>query len=252
MRLIFFLILFGVAYLGYHLYGKKLLKQKPADLIKPLLILVGILLILAVVTGRANAIFAVIGGLIASAFRIAPLLLRFYPQIRDLLYKFGINTPAGPGASRVKTATLDATLDPMSGRIDGLITSGQFEGQTLSSMPIEDIAVFYKFCSDHDPQALRIIEAFVQQEFPEQKNNGNWNASQSNQQAPASADASMSVSEACEILGVTKDASKQEISYAHRKLMAKLHPDKGGSTFLATRVNVAKDTLIARLQSGQT
>ena len=59
----------------------------------------------------------------------------------------------------------------------------------------------------------------------------------------------MSVAEAREILGVNKDASKQEITYAHRKLMARLHPDKGGSTFLATRVNLAKDTLLANLNT---
>ena len=250
MRLIFFVILFGVAYLGYHLYGKKLLQQKPSGLIKPLLILVGVLLILAVVTGRANAIFAVIGGLIASAFRIAPLILRFYPQIRELLHKFGIDAPAGPGSSRVKTATLDATFDPLSGSVDGTITSGRFEAQKLSAMPLEDIRAYYKTCAEHDPQALRLIEAFVLREFPEQKNTGDWNASQKyQQQGPAGADKAMSVAEAREILGVTDKASKQEITYAHRKLMARLHPDKGGSTFLATRVNLAKDTLIEHMNS---
>lgn len=238
------------------MYGKKLLQQKPANLLKPLLILVGILLIFAVLTGRANAIFAIIGGLLASAFRLVPVILRFYPQIRDLLYKFGVNIPVGPGSSRVKTVTLDATLDPLSGSIEGKITSGEFTGQNLSSMSFEDIATYYKFCSDHDPHALRIIEAFIQREFPEQVNTGNWNASQNyNQQnqhqGQNNAQASMSVEEACEILGVTDNASKQEITYAHRKLMARLHPDKGGSTFLATRVNVAKDTLIAHLNSKQ-
>ena len=63
----------------------------------------------------------------------------------------------------------------------------------------------------------------------------------------------MSVAEAREILGVGDTASKQEITYAHRKLMARLHPDKGGSTFLATRVNLAKDTLLASINTpGQT
>ncbi len=242
--------MFGVAYLSYHLYGKKLLQQKPSSLIKPLLILVGVLLVLAVLTGRANAIFAVIGGLIASAFRLVPLVLRFYPQIRELLFKFGIDAPAGPGSSKVKTASLEVTLDPLSGKIDGKIIAGAFSGQKLSSLSYENLQAYYEAAATADPPALRLVEAFVQQEFPDQFSAGDWSASKKHQhQGPSANDSSMSVPEACEILGVAKDASKQEITYAHRKLMAKLHPDKGGSTFLATRVNLAKDTLLDRLNT---
>ena len=251
MRLIFYIILFGVAYIAYHLYGKKLLRNKPSGLLKPLLILIGILLILAVITGRANAIFALIGGLIASAFRFAPIVLKFYPQIRELLYKFGIEAPAGPGSSKVRTTTLTATVDPLSGRIEGEIIAGPYKGKTLSAMAIEDIRAYYLSSVERDPQALRLIEAFVLREFPDQMQSGEWNESQhrSGGSGPAHADSSMSVAEAREILGVNDSASKQEITYAHRKLMARLHPDKGGSTFLATRVNLAKDTLLSNMDT---
>ena len=249
MRLIFYIILFGVAYIAYHLYGKKLFRKKPSELLKPLLILIGILLILAVITGRANAIFALIGGLIASAFRFVPIVLRFYPQIRELLYKFGIEAPAGPGSSKVSTATLAATVDPLSGRIEGEIIAGPHKGKTLSTMAIEDIRAYYLNCVEHDLQALRLIEAFVLREYPDQIQSGEWNESQHRSGGSAHADSSMSVAEAREILGVNDDASKQEITYAHRKLMARLHPDKGGSTFLATRVNLAKDTLLSTMDT---
>ena len=251
MRLIFYIILFGVAYLVYHLYGKKLLKKKPSEFLKPLLILLGILLVLAVITGRASAIFALIGGLIASAFRFAPIVLKFYPQIRELLYKFGIDAPAGPGSSKVRTATLAATVDSLSGRIDGEIIAGPYKGQRLSSMAIEDVKAYYLGCVEQDPQALRLVEAFVMREHPDQIQSGEWNESQhhSGESGPTTSDTSMSVAEAREILGVNDTASKQEITYAHRKLMARLHPDKGGSTFLATRVNLAKDTLLANINT---
>lgn len=218
-------------------------------MIKPLLILVAVLILLAVVTGRANAIFALLGGLIAAMFRFAPIILKFYPQIREILFKFGVNMPAGPGSSRMKTATLDATLDPLSGKIDGKITSGEFAGQKLSTLSVGSLEKYYKTCMEGDPQALRLIEAFVRNEHPEKFQNGNWNSSQHYQQSNGAADSDtdMSTAEAREILGVNADASKQEITYAHRKLMAKLHPDKGGSTFLATRVNLAKDTLLGQL-----
>jgi len=244
LKLIFYIILFGVAYLLYHLYGKKLLKQGPSGLIKPALITLGVLLLLAALTGRANALFAIIGGLLASAFRLAPLVLRFYPQIREILLKFGINTPAGPGSSLLRTATLSMTVDQTTGKMDGEIVAGEYRGSQLSALSIDEITRYHDFCRAQDPDALRLIEAYVKREHPDEwHKNSYW---QSHRPSEKSTD-DMSVQEAQDVLGLSPGASKQEIAYAHRKLMSKLHPDKGGSTYLATRVNQAKDLLIAQL-----
>lgn len=56
----------------------------------------------------------------------------------------------------------------------------------------------------------------------------------------------MTREEALEILGLNADADKEEIIAAHKKLMQKIHPDKGGSSFLASQINQAKDTLLNR------
>ena len=55
---------------------------------------------------------------------------------------------------------------------------------------------------------------------------------------------SMSVEEALEVLGLQPGASKEEIVAAHKRLMQKIHPDKGGSGYLARRINQAKDVLL--------
>ncbi len=55
---------------------------------------------------------------------------------------------------------------------------------------------------------------------------------------------SITVEEAYEILGLNLGASVQEIRETHRRLMVTIHPDKGGSTYLATQLNQAKDLLL--------
>lgn len=64
------------------------------------------------------------------------------------------------------------------------------------------------------------------------------------QYRPKQSGASMSVAEAYKILGLESNASKQEIILAHKKLMQKMHPDRGGSDYLAAQINLAKDVLL--------
>jgi hypothetical protein len=57
--------------------------------------------------------------------------------------------------------------------------------------------------------------------------------------------AEMELEEASRLLGIARDASLEEIREAHRRMIARVHPDSGGSELLAARVNLARDTLVA-------
>lgn len=236
-RFLFLVILIAVGYLLYHLYGKQLLKKSPKSWIKPLLALLLALIVLAVATGRASAILAVLGGMVAAIWRAAPLLMRFYPQLRSAFHRFRNQTSAEGPVSKVTTLSLVMTLNHDTGEIDGQITRGQFVNRLLSSLSLEEIRAYVTACEQQDPDAMPLLKAFIEREHPDWTMNANAGAA-----PPQSGD--MSPEEALAILGLETGATSEQITLAHRKLMAKLHPDKGGSTYLATRVNQAKDLLM--------
>ena len=73
--------------------------------------------------------------------------------------------------------------------------------------------------------------------------------SQSNRQSGNSAPprvASMSRSEALNVLGLQEGATDEQIRAAHRRLIQQTHPDKGGTNYLAAKINEAKDVLLGR------
>jgi hypothetical protein len=86
---------------------------------------------------------------------------------------------------------------------------------------------------------LPLINRFRQQ-YTQQKTQQSGNQQSASRANPGK----MTVAQAREVLGVKADASKEEIIKAHKRMMQKVHPDRGGSDFLAAQINQAKDTLL--------
>jgi hypothetical protein len=132
-----------------------------------------------------------------------------------------------------------------SGVRDGAVRAGRFAGSKLSEMSKTECESFYAQCRMEDPGALLALETYFDRRFP------GWRAA-----ADDDADAGrngarrgggeMSKEEAYQTLGLGWGASSDEIVRAHRALMKERHPDHGGTTDDAARLNQAKDRLLRR------
>ena len=144
--------------------------------------------------------------------------------------------------TRIETETLDASLDHATGAIHGRVRRGFFLGRSLESLKPVELAHLWSDCRFADPMSAQIVEAYLDRVHP------TWRADMDRQTEGVRPDANqqMSRNEALDILGLKPDASETEIRHAHRELMIKLHPDKGGSHTLAAKVNEAKETLLSK------
>lgn len=140
--------------------------------------------------------------------------------------------------SGVRTAWLSMVLDHASGEADGEVLEGQFVGRALNDLSFDEALALHREVAG-DPQSLALLEAWMDRRFPD------WREGPAGSGA-ADAGGPMTVEEAREILGVGPEADAEEIKAAHRRLMQKLHPDHGGSNWLAARLNEAKDLLLQR------
>jgi hypothetical protein len=155
---------------------------------------------------------------------------------------FGQRTSKTPRqVSRVRSAFLDMELDHDTGAMRGRILAGPHEGVPLEAL---DVATLVGFLATIDDESRALLAAYLDRREPGWRESAEGDAAAG--QGPPSRPGKMTPEEAYQILGVEPGASTAEISRAHRNLMKKLHPDQGGSTYLAARVNEAKDILLRR------
>jgi len=142
--------------------------------------------------------------------------------------------------SRVVTDHLEMELDHDSGAMRGRVLKGRFAGREIQSMAPAEMALLWQECRFADPQSAQLIEAYLDRAHPA------WREDMARDTAAPDPNGIMSREEAFEVLGLEPGASEEEIRRAHRDLMLKLHPDRGGSSYLAAKINQAKDVLLGR------
>jgi hypothetical protein len=191
--------------------------------------LVGVVLLVAV--GRFGLVF-LLGSL------LYPLWLR-WRALRGLR-RGAAGAPSGQSSS-VDTAYLSVRLDHDSGTIDGRIKAGAFKGRRLGDLALPELMSLLEELRGADAESVSLLEAYLDRLHPEWREAGR-------SAGPAARGGKMTREEALEVLGLASGASEAEIRDAHRRLMLKVHPDHGGSTYLAARLNEARDVLL-RLSS---
>ena len=153
----------------------------------------------------------------------------------------GSAQPSPGQSSRIETDHLEVELDHETGQIRGRVLKGFFAGRDLETLIPVEMAHLWQDCRFADPQSAQIIETYLDRVHP------TWREDMARAQGDSSGpDGHMTRAQALDILGLSEGASDDAIRRAHRDLMMKMHPDRGGSTFLAAKVNEAKDVLLGK------
>ncbi|MBI5163946.1 MAG: molecular chaperone DnaJ [Magnetospirillum sp.] len=238
MLIRFVLLVVGAVLLW--LGARWLARARPAAVAKMLrlaglgaLVAVGLWLLL---TGKLAGLLAVVAGLSPWIVRALQLHTLWRLVRQHILARKGGR--ASPGqASAVETRFFRMVLDHDSGSLDGDIVDGRWRGRRLSQLDRAQAAALLAEVAV-DPPSARVLEAWLDRTWPD------WRAQPGGDATRAASGGAMSREEAWQVLGLTPGADAAAIQEAYRRLMRLAHPDQGGSTWIAARLNQARDLLL--------
>ncbi len=206
-----------------------------------LYVAIGVLVVL-VLTGRAHWMYAAILGAVPLLQRLMGAA-RMFGMFRSLhgVFNQGHSRHAGR-QSDIETRFFRVTLDHDSGEMSGKVTAGQFIGRSLEELTLAELLGLRSECMNADDlQSVQVLEAYL-----DRRHGNDWRDHNQSAGSGALQTSRMTPAEAQDILGLDGNASRDDIVNAHRRLMQKMHPDRGGSTYLAARINQAKDLLLKK------
>ncbi len=232
-KLILLLVLGFIVWYGWRRLLE--LKQLPAAqrksaLLRGAFIALFVVTVGLVVTGRAHWITAAVAGLLPLTQKLVHVALRAFP-----LLQFWQRTTGAQLGPKIKTAALEITVNLATGNIDGKILQGEHAGQPLSALNRVQLEQVLATWRGADRESTLLLNAYMARRFA-----GTQSDTERQPPPPAS---HLNIDEARQILGVQDTATREEIIKAHKRLIQKLHPDRGGNDYLAAKVNAAKDLL---------
>jgi len=183
-----------------------------------------------------------------AAFLIVVFGHRFGLPIRSWVVTgepFGAKRKSPGQKSGVRTATLEMVIDHDSGRLEGRCLQGRFAGRKLSSLAERELLQLLDELQSTDAQGAVLLETYLDRRC-EGWRDRKTESHEKTKRGPRGA--TMTVNEAYEVLGLKSGAKEEQVRTAHRRLMMKFHPDQGGSTYLAARINEAKEVLLATIR----
>lgn len=196
----------------------------------------GIALLLAAVL--ATAVSGRLAMLLGIAAALVPLLLRLRSTIG------GLHGPAVGNSSTVETPFVRMSLDHDTGNMTGTVLQGRFAGMRIEELGRAELLALLRECRTTDEEGARLIEAYLDRTDPDWR--ADLHAGETGAGGPGTSTSDVTVEEAYAILGLHPGADPDAIKAAHHRLMKQLHPDHGGSDYLAAKLNRARDVLLRR------
>ena len=212
-----------------------------------------------IAAGAAATIFLSVTGKAQLAF--LPLAITGLPWLLSRIAAGRMNPhPTAGQKSDIETPYLRMTLDHDSGEMEGVVLQGRYAGAPLDQLSESQLLDLFDECSLRDDEGRRLLEAYLDRTLGpdwreraepgtahEQSAGGGTGTGQGwgrKRESTSAGRTPMTREEAYEILGLSPGAGEEEIKEAHRTLMRKLHPDHGGSNYLAAKINQAKELLL--------
>ncbi len=219
---------------GLILLGRAFVNAEPRQLARfvkwAAIALAAAAIVALAVSGRLSMLLALAAGLF-------PLLRRLHSVVG------GLRGPSAGATSEVETSYVRMSLDHDTGAMTGTVLRGRFAGMRLDELRRADLLALLRECRTADAEAARLVEAWLDRTDPE------WRDDLRGERADAGAPpprggADITVDEAYAILGLQPGADTAAIKAAHHRLMKQLHPDHGGTDYLAAKINRARDVLL--------